>query len=56
MIGAFIVACIFLSGILIYTGNNVQTNTIFNYDFPIWRGIGLFIIYIWILGINLHHW
>ena len=34
----------------------MQTDSIFNSDFPVWRGITLFIIYIWMLGINFHEW
>lgn len=56
MIGVFIGVCIFLAAMLIYIKNQVQTDPIFNGDFPTWRGITLFIMYIWALGINLHHY
>lgn len=56
MIGIFITACLFLAGILIYFQNSVQTDPIFNQDFSTWRGIALFIIYVWVLGVNLHHY
>lgn len=34
----------------------MQTTPIFNQDFATWRGIALFIIYVWVLGVNLHHY
>lgn len=34
----------------------MQGDPIFNRDFPTWRGIALFVFYIWSLGINTHHY
>lgn len=56
MIGVFIAACVFLAALLIYLRNYVQTDPIFNNDFPVWRGVTLWIIYMWVMGINLHHY
>jgi len=56
--GSWIGICLTILGVLIailaYTGKSIETDPIFNRDFPTWRGIALFIIYIWILGLNVY--
>lgn len=56
MVGFFVAVCIFLGLILGYKNEKVQTGSIFNTDFPIWRGIALFIAYAWVIGVNMHHY
>jgi hypothetical protein len=33
---------------------SIQNNSHFSQDFPCWRGIGLFILYFWVIGLNLY--
>ena len=42
--------------IVILAVNNlsIETDPVFNRDFPTWRGIAFFIFYIWILGFNTY--
>lgn len=53
-IGASFIVLGALIFIIVYTGQSVETNTVFSRDFPTWRGIGIFILYIWVLGFNLY--
>lgn len=32
----------------------ISTDPTFSRDFPVWRGIGFFVIYMWILAINVY--
>lgn len=56
--GSWIGICVTILGVLIamlvYTGKSVETDYVFNRDFPTWRGIAFFIIYTWILGFNTY--
>lgn len=40
--------------ILIREGKHVETDPVFNRDFPTWRGIAFFIFYVWILSMNTY--
>jgi len=44
---------LFMSLLLAYQNKGVETNPIFNRDFPTWRGIAFVIFYIWVIGINV---
>lgn len=45
---------IFMTLLLMYKKKSVETDPIFNRDFPTWRGIALIIFYIWTQGANLY--
>lgn len=54
-VGIALAIVIFLGIIMGYLRNDIHTDPIFNTDFPTWRGISLFIIYSYLIGVNLHH-
>jgi hypothetical protein len=58
MFGTWIGICFAILGVLIailgYTGKSVETDFVFNRDFPTWRGIALFIFFTWVLGLNVY--
>lgn len=35
-------------------GINLQSDAYFKRDFPVWRGMSYFIIYMWVLGFNVY--
>lgn len=42
-----------MSLLLVYEKKSVETDPVFNRDFPTWRGIAYIIFYIWVLGLNV---
>lgn len=55
LIGALITVIIFISIILARANVTLQSNTVFNKDFTLWRGIAIFIFYIWVLGADFSY-
>lgn len=55
MVGLFIAVIVFMSLLIIYRGQSVDQDPIFNRDFPIWRGIAYIILYIWVFGFNIYY-
>ncbi len=55
LIGTVITVIVFMSVIISRSSVTLQTNTIFNLDFILWRGMGIFIFYIWALGVDLSY-
>jgi hypothetical protein len=53
-VGASLIVLGTLIFIILYQGLNVENNSIFARDFPTWRGIAIFILYVWVLGFNLY--
>lgn len=53
-VGASIVVLGTLIFIILYQGLDVENNSVFARDFPAWRGVGIFILYIWVLGFDLY--
>ena len=53
-VGMMSTVIIILIIILAINGLSIETDPIFNRDFPTWRGIAFFIFYIWILGFNTY--
>jgi hypothetical protein len=53
-VGSSIIVLGTLIFIILYQGLNVENTSIFARDFPTWRGIGIFILYIWVLAFDLY--
>lgn len=53
LIGSIITIIVFMVIILTRAGITLQTDKIFNMEFPLWRGISLILFNIWIWGIDL---
>jgi|688.fasta_scaffold1809121_1 hypothetical protein len=58
--GVAVGASIIVLGTLIYIivikniYDNSDSKNNFQTDFPTWRGISIFILYVWVLGFNLY--
>ena len=52
LVGTVITIIVFVSIILSRSDGTLNANTVFNKDFSLWRGISIFIFYIWVLGID----
>lgn len=39
--------------IIVYDNLSIENTSVFSRDFPTWRGIAIFILYIWVLGFNI---
>lgn len=52
LVGTVITIIVFVSIILSRSDVTLNANTVFNKDFSLWRGISIFIFYIWVLGID----
>jgi hypothetical protein len=52
--GTSIVILSIMIFIIVYQGLSVENDSEFARDFPVWRGIAIFIIYIWVLGFNIY--
>lgn len=44
---------IFMALLISYLNKSVETDPIFNRDFPTWRGIAYIILYLWVIGLNV---
>lgn len=53
-VGASLIVLGILIFIIQYKNLNVENNSVFARDFPVWRGIGIFILYIWVLAFDLY--
>ena len=53
LIGAVLTVIVFMCIILARANITLQANQKFNADFVVWRGISIFIFYIWVLGLDL---
>jgi hypothetical protein len=54
-IGATAILLVALVTIIIYQNLSIEnTSAAFSRDFPTWRGIAIFILYIWILGFDVY--
>lgn len=55
LVGVMIAVIAFMSFLLAHSGRSVETDPIFNRDFPIWRGSAFVILYIWVIGVNVYY-
>ncbi len=55
-VGATVVLLGILVGIIQYQGLEIDgvNKSVFSRDFPTWRGIAIFILYIWVLGFDVY--
>ena len=53
-VGASLVVLGILIFIIKYMGLSIENTSVFARDFPTWRGIAIFILYIWVLGFDLY--
>jgi hypothetical protein len=53
-VGASIVVLGVMWFIMEYQGFSIENNSVFARDFPTWRGVAIYILYIWVLGFDLY--
>lgn len=53
-IGASIVVFGIMWFIMEYQGFSIENNSVFARDFPTWRGVAIYILYIWVIGFDIY--
>lgn len=53
-VGASFIVLGTLIFIILYQGLDVENNSVFARDFVVWRGLAIFVLYIWVLGFDLY--
>ena len=53
-VGASLVVLGILIFIIIYMGFSIENNSVFARDFPTYRGVAIYILYMWVLGFDLY--